>query len=33
MVFGQIALKLSMFWTAARFMEAMCCRGILELMF
>lgn len=32
MVFGQIALKLGMFWTAAH-MEAMCYRGILEITF
>lgn len=29
----QIALKLSMFWTAAMLMEAVCYRGILEITF
>lgn len=33
MVFGQIALKVSMFWTAALLTEAMCYRGILEITF
>lgn len=33
MVFGQITLKLSMFWTAAMLMEAMCYSGILEITF
>lgn len=33
MVFGQITLELGVFWTAAMFMEAMCCRGILDTTF
>lgn len=33
MVFGQITPKLSMFWTAAMLMKAMCYRGILESKF
>lgn len=33
MVFGQITLELSVFWTAATLAEAMCYRGILEIRF